>query len=115
VCSKGHEWFVSPSDRNHRLDGKLKRSGCPYCVGRKASKENNLKFSNPNLAREWHPTKNGELKPDEVTPVSGKKVWWLCIKGHEWEAQISNRSSGKGCPYCSNHYPSLFKIMKKLK
>ena len=115
VCSKGHEWFVSPSDRNHRLDGKLKRSGCPYCVGRKASKENNLKFSNPNLAKEWHPTKNGELKPDEVTPVSGKKVWWLCIKGHEWESQISNRSNGKGCPYCSNHYPSLFKIMKKLK
>lgn len=113
LCSEGHEWFVSPGGRNRKINGKLKRTGCPYCAGRKVSKENNLKFLNPSLAKEWHPTKNGELKPEEVTRASGRKVWWLCAKGHEWDTKISNRSKGKGCPYCSNHYPSLFKIINK--
>lgn len=30
---------------------------------------------NPKLAAEWHPTKNGDLSPDQVTAGSGKKVW----------------------------------------
>ena len=36
------------------------------------------------------------------TANSNKKVWWKCIKGHEWEAIIANRNKGKKCPYCSN-------------
>ena len=58
---------------------------------------------NPKLASEWNYEKNGNLKPNDVTSCCGKKVWWKCIKGHEWEAKISNRASLKrGCPYCSN-------------
>ena len=34
----------------------------------------------------------------------GKRVWWTCECGHEWEAKISNRSNGNGCPYCSGYY-----------
>ena len=34
---------------------------------------NTLKTSNPQLANEWHPTKNGELMPNNVSPRSGKK------------------------------------------
>ena len=34
-------------------------------------------------------------------PNSDKKVWWKCSKGHEWQASISHRSQGRGCPYCS--------------
>ena len=64
-------------------------------------KENNLKTSNPMLAREWHPTKNGDLKPEDITTGSSKKVWWKCNNGHEWSANISNRNKGRGCPYCS--------------
>ena len=48
----------------------------------------NLHTINPQLATEWHPTKNSKLTPDKVTPGSGKKVWWQCKKGHEWEAAI---------------------------
>lgn len=55
-----------------------------------------------NLFREWHPTKNGELTPKDVTCGSNKKVWWMCEKGHEWEAIIVNRTKGRGCPYCSD-------------
>ena len=56
----------------------------------------------PELIKEWHPTKNGELKPSEVTFGSGKKVWWLCPKGHEYDSIISNRTgkNKSGCPHC---------------
>jgi hypothetical protein len=31
----------------------------------------------PHLVKEWHPTKNGDLTPDDFTHGSNKKVWWL--------------------------------------
>ena len=66
-----------------------------------ASPNYNLYVLKPDLVKEWHPTKNGTLTPMDVAPYSNKKVWWICGKGHEWEAHISNRSKGIGCPYCS--------------
>lgn len=57
---------------------------------------------NPELAKEWHPTKNGDLTPYDVTYGSLKKVWWQCEKGHEWKARIGKRNLGDGCFRCSN-------------
>jgi hypothetical protein len=55
----------------------------------------------PGVAKEWHPTENGTLTPKDVTPNSHQKVWWICEEGHAWQASISNRNKGAGCPYCS--------------
>lgn len=93
ICEKDHEWLALVHSRN-------KGSGCPYCSGRKASKEYNLEVVNPGLAKQWHSTKNEKLKPKNVTPHSDKRVWWICEKGHEWATSISNRSKGSKCPYC---------------
>lgn len=61
-------------------------------------------LTHPNLATQWHPTLNGDLIPEMVTPGSGKKVWWLGECGHEWDAIIAGRSGKRlGCPYCSGH------------
>jgi len=61
-----------------------------------------LLSSYPNLVKEWHPTKNGELTPNEVNIGSRKKVWWLCPKGHSYNSVIAGRTGRKrGCPYCS--------------
>lgn len=57
----------------------------------------------PEIAKEWHPTRNGKLSPDSVTPKSGRKVWWFGACGHEWQAVISHRTDGQNCPICSNH------------
>jgi hypothetical protein len=46
----------------------------------------------PEVANEWHPTKNGELTPNDLTRASSKKVWWLCPKGHSYESTIANRT-----------------------
>ena len=94
-CSKGHEWQATIYDRNNGR-------GCPYCYGRYAIKGvNDLKTVNPVLAKEWHYENNGNLKPEDVTCCSGKKAWWKCVKGHEWQATIASRNIGKSCPYCS--------------
>jgi len=54
-----------------------------------------------NLVKEFSSTRNGDLQPDDFTYGSGKKVWWVCSKGHEWDAIIGSRTTGgQGCPYC---------------
>jgi hypothetical protein len=95
LCEKNHEW---PAEIKNRYDG----NNCPYCSENLPSKENNLLIKNPEIASQWHPTKNGNLKPENVCPSSGKKVWWLCEKGHEWPATINHRKNNRGCPICSN-------------
>jgi hypothetical protein len=93
-CEKGHEWEAIIANRN-------KGTGCPYCSGKKVCKDNCLSFLNPELSKEWHYAKNGALTPDDVTCGSGEIVWWLCKKGHEWEASIYTRNQGYGkCPEC---------------
>ena len=65
-------------------------------------KINNLESLYPELAKEWDYEKNGSLTPQMVTKGSAKKVWWLCNKGHSYEASICSRTSAKSsCPYCS--------------
>lgn len=56
----------------------------------------------PEVAAQWHPTKNGELKPTQVSNGSHRIVWWICDKGHEWRAAVKTRVSGTGCPVCAN-------------
>ena len=91
----GHEWQAIISNRS-------KGTGCPYCSGRMVLEGfNDLATISPELASEWHPTLNGDLTPHDVTCNSNKKVWWLGKCGHEWNASISHRNDGTGCPYCS--------------
>ena len=101
-CQEGHEWHAVVSDRN-------KGKGCPYCSGRYAvTGENDLQAINPSLAKEWNYDKNNGLTPEKVMPNSGQKVWWKCNKGHEWQATISNRNIGRGCPFCSSERRTSF-------
>lgn len=66
----------------------------------KATESYNLKVLRPDLAREWHPTRNGALGPKDVTPGSRKKIWWLCEQGHWWSASVYDRLRGMSCTYC---------------
>lgn len=65
-----------------------------------SKKDRSLLALYPDIAKQWNYDKNGSLKPEFVTSQSRKKVWWICDKGHEWEATISNRVNGRGCPVC---------------
>ena len=95
-CKEGHEWECTVHNRTRN------GTGCPYCAGtRVLAGFNDLATAEPVLAAEWHPTKNGSLTPEHVSTGSIKKVWWLGKCGHEWEAVVSSRARGHGCPYCS--------------
>ena len=95
LCAKGHEWSASVANRSNGC-------GCPVCSGKKVVPGiNDLATVNPNLAEQWNAERNKPLDPQQVSSGSGKKVWWVCARGHEWEASISSRHKGAGCPYCA--------------
>lgn len=92
-----HEWLASIGNRTSQ------NQGCPLCKNKQVSNSNNLAIKNPEIAKQWHPTKNGTLTPFDVVEGSNKKVWWKCSKGddHEWKTAISHRINGRNCPICS--------------
>ena len=106
-CSKGddHEWKASV---NERKSGQ----GCSICAGKTIVKSNCLTTTHPYLANEWHPTKNGNLTPNDIISGSHKKVWWKCSQDskHEWSATVGSRATGNGCPSCAE---SGFDILKE--
>lgn len=102
-CSvdQSHEWRAAIYSRS-------KGRGCPMCSGRVATPKTSLRAVRPDVAAEWHKTRNGAVTPDDVTPRSGKKVWWQCEVDptHEWQATVSGRTGGSGCPICTGQIPS---------
>ena len=72
-------------------------------MARKPPKGKSLAEVNPELAKEWHATKNGNLSPADISAGSTQKVWWKCSKGndHEWQAAVGSRNQGRGCSICS--------------
>ena len=106
-CKHGHTW---QSAINKRIRG----DGCPYCSGHRPSKEYCLQTCCPAIAAQWHPERNGDLTPLDVTPGSGKVVWWRCEKGHEWKTSVSNRSRrGHNCPYCADRSKRLGSVAEE--
>jgi hypothetical protein len=103
-CPKGadHEWVSTPGER---CDSPSGRTACPFCDNRRLSKTNTLARRFPKVAAQWHPTKNGKLRPDAVTWRSMKRAWWRCPRGHEWSTRIHQRTQvGTRCPYCAGRY-----------
>lgn len=85
-----------------RIADRTKGNKCPYCAGKQVLIGfNDLKTIYPELAKEF--SNKNKNTVDNYTKKSGKKVWWKCPKGHEYEEIISNRVKGSNCPYCSNH------------
>jgi hypothetical protein len=99
ICGKGHEWENTVAKRVYA------KQNCPYCSGRRASPTDNLEVKFPEIAKEWHPTKNGDLTPKDIKHASTQKVWWCCPNNpsHDYTSHPKNRTlGGNGCPYCVN-------------
>ena len=103
ICSKGHEWqatIVSRTDRN---------TNCPICANQKVLKGyNDLESQFPKLVLEWNYDKNEGITPNQIIAHTGKKYWWKCKKGHEWQASVNSRIRGNGCPLCSKELKTSF-------
>lgn len=94
ICSKGHHFDMKVAERT-----KAGR-GCTVCEKQKLQ-NSSVAALYPDLEKEWNQRRNGTLHPEDMLPMSQKKIWWICEKGHEWQAVIASRTSGTGCPICS--------------
>lgn len=92
-----------PHELRQRVEYRVAAGGCKRCQLRGQLKENNLALKFPHIAKQWHPSKNGDLKPQDVQPMSHKRIWWQCDKdpSHVWQALLNLRTSQDlSCPLC---------------
>jgi hypothetical protein len=95
VLDPDHVWIARIFDRTGG------GSRCSFCMGMRVHPKESLAAEFEQLAGEWHPTKNGDLRADQVLPGSGRHVWWRCEKGHEWPAYVFARTKMQtNCPVC---------------
>jgi len=122
-CEHGHELMANPA--------KYLATGCPVCRSHETrvanAKMREAAFADgrevmgitlsPELIEQWHPARNGSLRPDGLSPGSRRTVWWQDPRcGHEWQASPADRDRRQRlrCPVCrtildslAHHYPGI--------
>ena len=116
-CEHAYQTRVGDKTRSGK-----RKVGCPFCSGRKFCIHNSLLGKFPDIAAEFHPTKNGKLKAENFASKSHENVWWLCPKNcpygcsHDYQMRISSRiEQGSNCPYCCNSGAKKICIHQSLK
>lgn len=99
-CFEGsdHEWQAQTRGRT------MRGSGCPFCARKRVARSEALANSHPDIAAQWHTTRNGAKTPADFSFGSHHEVWWQCptYKSHVWRARISSRTSMQaGCSLCA--------------
>ena len=101
-CQKGHPYLeVVTGDQANEPHITV----CPQCTrSRVTPGENDLATVAPVVARELHPTLNGDLTAKDIAGRSNERVWWLCTeKKHPFLATPANRTlTDSSCPVCLN-------------
>lgn len=96
-CEKGHEWETTPQSRT------TNNYKCPYCSGYKViPNETSIFKTHGSFLQEWDYEKN-DIKPQEISYGSHKKVWWKCSDcNYSWNQTPYQRIKRRnGCPRCS--------------
>jgi hypothetical protein len=102
-------WWCCKAGPDHRwradVANRVRGAGCPFCMNLRVSVTNSLASHHPEIAKQWHPTRNGELTANDVIRGTGRRVWWRCAvhPDHEWKGSVHQRttSGGHGCPFCA--------------
>jgi len=101
-------WICSKCNSNFDMlirERAVRHSNCPYCSGKRINHTNSLGSLRPDLASQWHPTKNGDISPNEVSCSNRKSIWWYCenCKG-VYPQRIDVKYNGAGCSICTGKY-----------
>lgn len=116
-CPSGH--------RNTRQPLSWLFGGCSACKAAETRKRRAKEAAEdplstrltPEIASQWHPTKNERLKLSTISPNSRRVVWWRDpVCGHEFQATPRERDKYERlrCPECRTildslafHYPEI--------
>ena len=78
MCDKSNCIEYCIHDYEATIKYRTNGDGCPFCCNHKLCIHNSIKYTHPNIVKEWHPFKNGDLNPENYKVSSNKKIWWLC-------------------------------------
>ena len=97
-------WYCDDCKQSWQRSPEVRRrgdNGCPYCSGREYCKGvNDIVTKCPKLAMAWHPTKNGNLKPEDFRVKDSTFVYWICPRcKKEYQSAIMNKTKS-GSPLC---------------
>ncbi|MCQ6274701.1 DUF559 domain-containing protein [Bacillus sp. V3B] len=102
ICERGHS-------HDALIYSRTAGRKCRYCYEeygrfkpRKVKKEKSLAVKKTEIAKQWHPTENGDVRPDEVGPYAREEYIWHCENGHKWSQAPNSRRSAK-CRYCKKN------------
>ena len=89
-----------------------------YILAQYATKQykNSLAYCYPEIAKKWHPIKNGMLTSDKISKMSAHKVWWKDDCGHEYNMAVNLKTRSdkpSGCPICARKKRGS-KLVKKV-
>ncbi len=110
-CALKHSWNRAIYLRTQR------GSRCPECPDYRSHAITDPLSNHPKIAKHFHLTKNGDLKPSEISSGSKKTVWWHCAEGpdHEWEYWVGEMTrKGYRCPFCEGFRLSVTNSLKAL-
>jgi len=94
TCDNGHDFDI-------RLNDVTGGNWCPSC--HQTPSYDRSFASNEERAACWHITKNGKVKPRDVFKSSGKKYWFTCDNGHDFDTKLSNVTNlRQWCSSCVN-------------
>ena len=95
-CTRVRNMKKRKADETERSPSPSKLCGersCTYCFP--------FSFASHPKALQWHPTKNGNLKPHQVHRGSGMKAWFKCHKcQHDFDIKLCKVVFDQWCPYC---------------
>ncbi len=108
-CEKGclHRIVSSPCNKIEY--------GCPYCSRSRCCPCNSVQGKFPHIAAQVMADAEGNhMELDKISPYSSKRFIFICDETncerkclHQWEASMSNRVNGSGCPFCSQTYKTV--------
>jgi hypothetical protein len=111
IGSRRRVWWKCSRNPRHVWNGEvrnraLRTKNCPFCAHRRMWPGISLSALAPRVAKQWHPRKNGDLRPSQVMAGTPRRVWWKCPNGpdHEWYAGVCFRTRAVkpvGCPFCA--------------
>lgn len=96
TCKKGHKYQAMLNEQI--------RFGCPVCSGNSVIPGvNDLKTTDPNIAKDWDYEKSFPYRPEDFTRQSDRVASWICpVSGGKWDSTINGRMRNQSSPFVTS-------------